>query len=140
MAILRFLSALVLSCHFPNYKPVFLQTLLEPSTTLLETLQKKFWWFFHLYDFSRHLPVKVEIIWSSLNVFISRCSKAVSNNGKRNQTPKLLLVTFACNCLSVIWIVVSNTISVNQRRMNMLKNHVRTMSNIYDKAFFVKVI
>ena len=98
--------------------------------------------YYEFYDFSRPLPITVGMIWSSLNVFLSRCSKAVNNLDGRIQALKLLLVAFAVNlvvgldlwarnCSNVVCITTSNTISV-------IQNVLRTMSNIYGEAFWRK--
>ena len=89
--------------------------------------------YYEFYDFSRPLPITVGMIWSSLNVFRSRCSKAVNNLDERIQALKLLLAAFAVNlvvgldlwarnCSNVICITTSNTISVIQKR---IENHVK---------------
>ena len=41
-----------------------------------------------------------ETIWRSLNIFLSKCSIAVSNIDKKNQALKLLLVTFDVNLVA----------------------------------------
>ena len=52
-----------------------------------------------LYDFSRALIITIKIIWSRLNVFLSKCSKTVGKIDERNQVLKLVLVAFDVNLI-----------------------------------------
>ena len=40
------------------------------------------------------MPILIEIILRTLNIFLSRCSKPVSKSDEEHQALKLLLVTF----------------------------------------------